>query len=853
MALVLGTVGCGTGKERPTPVPPMPIPVTSMTQQVESSKGSIAAFAENWYWSKNRHQDGKYGETKVSLDLEGRTVETATLYLTAGYSQQSGSASGVVYISSTQQVQPTDTNHDKGNYWYGNSISAGTQVGSFDCSYTASASSFDVTDFLKNNTSIGTFYVTVENKAVADIGISSIYIKAKVELPIPTPPASAMEALETESLLVAPVDRKQIETSPEGVKYIRGRLTVAFAFGVSVGDVKSLLEEYDLKLVSWLADISVGEVEYEKGEDLEQLKEKLLKETIVEEVQVSTMAEEEGEPIEDDMLVQQFEYLNPIRARLGWRITKGKREIRVAIIDTGVAENHPDLRDNIVWTSYDTSKYDDISCYDDKHHGTMVAGVVGASDGDGGISGVAPDVGLVILKTPLSLLDWALAIIWATNIYDARVINISRGSYTSLSNNPGLRRAVEYAYDKNVVLIASAGNNNKEVIDADGGIHLYEVHYPSSYKKVLAVGAAYWDGGKVADSNYGSDVIYAPGDRVFTTYESSIHRSAVGTSVAAPQVAALAALILSVDDKLTNEKVIQLIKDTADRIDAGGLGRINVYRALTKVSTGKDPGRDELPDCPTDLSITLDRDRAGQVIVRLTWTPPLTDYSGANIYRQDLDVQRLEMLNDSPVFGGAYDDGTAKEGSFYEYFVCSVDSIGQESLSIGSGSIDVVPVTPTPNLAPEAMWVKVGYIPENWHLSYDEAYGSLEGEFGDAGMTGYTDDLDYNSVLIWYERAPDIVRLEMDEHPEGLANEVASIFERDLGYAPDEQGMMTVAGTLAGYAKGYDPDFNSYDMQIVMVKGIVYLDIYARYKTTSKNEGQVMSLIDSITVPAPTP
>ena len=671
---------------------------------------------------------------------------------------------------------------------------------------------------------------------------------------MPTGPASAMEALETESLFVAPVDQKQIETSPEGVKYIRGRLTVAFAFGISVADVKSILEEYDLELVSWLADISVGEVEYEKGEDLEQLKEKLLQETIVEEVQVSTMAEEEGAPIEDDMLVEQFEYLNAIRARLGWRITKGKREVRVAIIDTGVAEEHPDLRDNIAVTSYDTSKYDDISCYDDKHHGTMVAGVVGASDGDGGISGVAPDVGLVILKTPLSLLDWALAIIHATNIYDARVINISRGGYTSLSNNPGLRRAVEYAYDKNVVLIASAGNEDQEVIDADGGIHLYEVHYPSSYKKVLAVGAAYWDGGKVADSNYGSDVIYAPGDRVFTTYETSIHYSAAGTSVAAPQVAALAALILSVDDKLTNEKVIQLIKDTADPIEAGGLGRINVYRALTKVSTGKDPGRDELPDPPTDLSITLDRDHAGQVIVRLTWNPPPTDYSGANIYRRDLDVQRLEMLNDSPVSGETYDDRTAKEGTFYEYFVCSVDSIGQESLSIRPGSIEVAPVTPMPSPTPEAVWVKVGYIPEDWYLSDEEAYGSVEGEFGgDAGLIEYTDDVDYDFVMIRYERPPDIVTFEMEEHPEGLANEAASIFERDLGYRPDEYGMMTVAGTPAGYAKGYDPDFDVYDLQIIMVKGIVYLDIYACYEPTSKDEAQVLSLIDSITVPVPTP
>ena len=521
----------------------------------------------------------------------------------------------------------------------------------------------------------------------------------------PTPPPGAMEALETGSHLVAPVDQEQIETNSEGVEYIRGRLTVAFAFSVSVADVKSLLEEYDLKLVSWLAEVSVGEVEYNKGEDLEQLKQELLQEPIIEEVQVSTVLEGEGILIEDDMLVEQFEYLNPLRARLGWTITKGKSEIRVAIIDTGVAEEHPDLRDNIVGTYYNTNQYADISCYDDTHHGTLVAGVVGASDGDGGISGVAPDISLVILKTPHTILALAEAIIWATNFFDARVINISRGGYTSYNNNAGLRRAVEFAYDHNVVLVASAGNGRKdvaddgwEVVDADGGIHLFGVHYPSSYTRVLAVGATDWNDDRVEDSNYGGDVIYAPGCKILTTSGQSSHDYAYGTSVAAPQVAALAALILSVNDKLTNKEVIDLIKSTADLIEAGGLGRINVYRALTKLTTGEDPGTDALPECPTDLRATLDRDHAGQGVVQLTWNLPPTDYSGANIYRYEPGVGRLEILNDSPISGAAYDDKTAEEGCQYRYYVYSVDSIGQESVLGASESIFVEfhSVTPTP-------------------------------------------------------------------------------------------------------------------------------------------------------------
>lgn len=164
----------------PTPTPTSPAPSAGVSEERESSRGSIAAFAADWSWSKERNQDGKYGETKVSLDLGGKTVESATLYVTAGYSQQAGGAAGTVYISSRRQVPPTDGAHDKGGYWYGNSLAVGTSVGNFSCTYTASTSNFDVTNFLKNNSAVGTFYVAVENKDAADIGISSIYIKATV-------------------------------------------------------------------------------------------------------------------------------------------------------------------------------------------------------------------------------------------------------------------------------------------------------------------------------------------------------------------------------------------------------------------------------------------------------------------------------------------------------------------------------------------------------------------------------------------------------------------------------------------------------------------------------------------------
>jgi len=513
----------------------------------------------------------------------------------------------------------------------------------------------------------------------------------------PPPPASAMEALEEGSIFVASADSEEIETTQEGAKYVRGRLTVAFSFGTSAADVKALLEQYDLELVSWLADISVGEVKCKSVDDAEQHKQELLKESIVEEVQISTILGSEGEPIADDKLVEQFRYLNKIRARLGWEITKGRKEIRVAVIDSGIAEDHPDLKKNIFFTQHSINLYDDISCFDSKHHGTTVAGVIGASDGDGGISGVAPDVNLAIYKTPHDVVALAGAIIQATNVPGVRVINMSRGGYGPVNNNVGLRRAVDYAYERNVVLVASAGNGRKEfltdkqsdgweVFDSDDCWNCYwGVHYPSSYTKVLAVGNIDHNDKISRTSNYGDEVIYAPGEGIFTTYGANVYTSAGGTSVAAPQVSALAALILSIDNTLTNSEVIQIIKDTADDIEPKGLGRINVYRALTYASTGIDLGEDALPESPTNLEVEGRRDTEGRAVAQLTWAPPTKDYQGANIYRlrygdnEEPDNQ-LEMLNDIPVTGNSYDDYTAEDGKCYDYYVYSVDSLGQESV-----------------------------------------------------------------------------------------------------------------------------------------------------------------------------
>jgi hypothetical protein len=133
----------------------------------------------------------------------------------------------------------------------------------------------------------------------------------------------------------------------------------------------------------------------------------------------------------------------------------------------------------------------------------------------------------------------------------------------------------------------------------------------------------------------------------------------------------------------------------------------------------------------------------------------------------------------------------------------------------------------------------------NWGLfsltRYEE--GIYEGEYDDqAGVIEYVNQVTYDSIQIFYERAPN-----WDLTPSALEQDADNIFQRDIGYMPDETGIMTIAGTTAGYAKGYDSDFDMYDLELVLVLDHVYVDVYALY-TSPEVEYQILDMIDSISL-----
>jgi subtilisin family serine protease/methionine-rich copper-binding protein CopC len=324
--------------------------------------------------------------------------------------------------------------------------------------------------------------------------------------------------------------------------------------------------------------------------------------------------------VPNDSLFEQQRALQILQAPDAWDIQRASPDILVGVIDTGIDYTHEDLRDAL-WINLgedlngngqvDSSDFngldddgngfvDDIrgwdftdaptfpdggdfrepdnDPFDENGHGTSVAGIIGATgDNVTGIAGLAFGCQIMNLRagTSLGFLeedDVASAIVYAVE-NGARIINMSFGDQVA---SPLLRDVMQYAYNQNCVLVASAGNSATD-----------QIHFPSGFSETISVGATDEDDRLAGFSNYGSSVdVVAPGVNILTTKRENQYGSFAGTSASAPFVSALAALILSKTPQLSNESVRGLITSSTD--DLGELGwdnffasgRINASKAL---------------------------------------------------------------------------------------------------------------------------------------------------------------------------------------------------------------------------------------------------------------------------------
>ncbi len=299
--------------------------------------------------------------------------------------------------------------------------------------------------------------------------------------------------------------------------------------------------------------------------------------------------------------------LNLCQANRAHDISTGDPSVPIGVIDTGTDMNHPDLEDNL-WINpgedlngdgtiqnnerndeddddngyvddfYGCDYYSDDSNPDDRSgHGTHVSGICSAvTNNRTGVASVAYSCSIMPVRTGhgLNVTHGYEGIEYAATM-GAKVINCSWGGSQDAN---WARSVIQYAYDNDALVIASAGNEYSD-----------EIEYPAGYEHAVAVAATDNQDHKPAFSNYGEWVdISAPGVDILSTIRGGDYGYMDGTSMSSPFTASVAALIRAAFPRLDVDNARRLLIDGADNIDDVnnqyrgrlGSGRINAYRSL---------------------------------------------------------------------------------------------------------------------------------------------------------------------------------------------------------------------------------------------------------------------------------
>ncbi len=370
------------------------------------------------------------------------------------------------------------------------------------------------------------------------------------------------------------------------------QLSVCFKPGIQRGDCLRMHKEMQVELVKEIEEIDVHVVrvpDHEVTSCLIKYSSSLDVQFAEEDHVIQVEPVTETTPIDirntitttNDPLVEQQWGLANINAPGAWDLARiSPVSAAIAILDTGINYNHPDLRRKIIHQA----NFSSSPTVEDIHgHGTHVAGIAAAVTNNGnGIAGVSYNSSALMNIKVLgddgggTNSNVAEGIIYAANI-GAHVINMSFGSGVS---NETIRAAVTYAYNRGVLLVAAAGNSSSTA-----------EHFPAAYQQVLAVAATNQSNELASFSNFGSWVdIAAPGQDILSTYTGDTpYRVASGTSQATPFISGLAGLMKATNPTLTNREMRSIIEQAAIRPISGGtvrFGRIDAMRAIQITPTG---------------------------------------------------------------------------------------------------------------------------------------------------------------------------------------------------------------------------------------------------------------------------
>ena len=268
-----------------------------------------------------------------------------------------------------------------------------------------------------------------------------------------------------------------------------------------------------------------------------------------------------------------------------WDTTTGSQEVTVGVIDTGISF-HEELYTKFS-IGYDFYNENNITTDDEDHHGTHVAGIIAATSNAKGVVGVAPAIKLSALQVShwdaeeqdyyiytsdvLEAISFASGL-WGTP-YQISVLNYSVSGF-------GTNTSLLYSISQFPGVFVWSAGNERENVDLNTNIDGFDL------PNLISVGALSSSGVKADFSNYGNNVnIYAPGAGIWSTIPTNNYANMSGTSMAAPFVSGVAALLLSDNPGLTAEEVKEAILQGAE--DNQILGNNGVqYQSLRLSASG---------------------------------------------------------------------------------------------------------------------------------------------------------------------------------------------------------------------------------------------------------------------------
>lgn len=305
----------------------------------------------------------------------------------------------------------------------------------------------------------------------------------------------------------------------------------------------------------------------------------------------------------DPLLTQQYAP-GKMNCFAAWDINQGDTSVVIAITDTGVDMDHPDLAGNIKhnyndpidgidndgdgfidnFSGWDLGENDNDPSSNVNHHGVHVTGIAAAvTDNSQGIVGIGFKSRFMPVKISNAsgfLTHAYQGIVYAAD-HGARVINCSWGGTVGGQFGEDI---INYAtFNKNSLVVAAAGNNNDDF-----------PFYPAAYKNVISVAGTDINDAKYNISNFGYWIhVSAPGSNIHSTWDGGNYSSSSGTSMAAPQVAGAAAIVMAQFPGYNALQIRERLRMTSDDITAQnpvslagklGIGRVDLYDALTQTN-----------------------------------------------------------------------------------------------------------------------------------------------------------------------------------------------------------------------------------------------------------------------------